>query len=334
MAKIKASKIANALKKAQRVGEVEEQFFLAGCSVVLRSLTNPEYVAAIAALEGMEDIDYAVAYRVEHLCRAFAEIDGESLRDVDFVEVDWENPKTQAVETKVLERHQFVKEYILASWSREAVDVAMRKFNDVVERAEKVASEGIKFETSDETSEEMYRRLLGEVKELEGTVPFELGAKIRDEYGYILKQEWAAADNLATLETPVEPPVVEPEPVREPAVVAQKTEAQPAPSAPSEPVTTSSILRRTVAPTPLPVGVPVMPPMGAPVVISPSALKKAAEIEALEGDLGVVTSAPSASNPATIENRPLVRDPVAAQRILDQPPTGGINPRFKAPPRI
>jgi hypothetical protein len=157
--KIQAKKIAEALKKAQRVGEVEESVTIAGCPIVLRSLTNPEYVAATLAIEGLEDIEYAVAFRIENICRAICEINGESLREVDFVEVEVENPKTGKVEAQVLERHQFVRDYILASWSREAMDVAARKFNDVVEKAEKAASDGIRFDTPDENAEETYRRL-------------------------------------------------------------------------------------------------------------------------------------------------------------------------------
>lgn len=364
MARIQAKKIAEALKKAQRVGEVEEQFSIAGCNVVLRSLTNPEYVAVVAALEGLEDIEYAVSFRVEHLSRSICEINGESLREVDFVEVDVENPKTGRVETQVLERHHFVRDYVLASWSREALDVAARKFNDLVEKAERVASEGIRFETPDETAEEMYRRLLAEAKDIEGTVPFELAAKIRDEFGFLLKQEWNAADEklanvvqVAEEELNQSPaPAINTRPVG-PALEqpAPEPAPQPAPAPQSAPVqSTSAILRRpatpppeaaqrvqpapTPAPTPQTLGVPLIPPMGAPVAVNPALSKKSAEIQALEGDISgeqLGASPQTAYNPhaPTLENRPLARDPVAAAQILDQPPAGGINPRFKPRPK-
>jgi hypothetical protein len=330
--KIQAKKIADALKRAQRVGEVEEAVTIAGCSLVIRSLTNPEYVALTTALNGLEDIEYAVAFRIEHICRAICEINGESLREVDFVEVDVENPKTAKVESQLLERHQFVKDYVLASWSREALDVAMRKFNDVVEKAEKAASDGIRFDTPDESAEEAYRRLLAETKELEGAVPFELATKIRDEFGYLLKQEWAALNERL-------PGVPE-------ATQADEPEAVTAPVPPPQPVvaptsvqqSTNSILRRPaatkpVADTPQAMGVPLIPPMGPPVTISPTLAQKQAEIAALEGDVmmgGVGATPETAYNPAVT----LPRNPVEAQKILDQPPTGGINPRFKAPPKL
>lgn len=326
MARLQAKKIAAALIKAQHVGEVEEMFNLHGCNVVLRSLTNGEYESATAAVADLEDVSFVIGFRVEHLCRSIIEFNGVSMREYDFVEVDVQDPKTETTETITLERHTFVRDYILASWSREAVDVAFRKFGDLVLKAEKAASEGIHFETKEESSEETYRRLMAEIKEIEGSVPFELAAKIRDEHGYLLKQEWASTeDKLAALSEQTVPEVETP--------VAPVAQAPVQPPAPPVQQSTDVIMRRSPA-APSTLSVPVMPPMGAPVAVA--AAKRSAEIEEMENLTGldqgeVGSSIENAFDPRStvLERRPLVRDPDVVNRVIDQPPAGGINPRFK-----
>ena len=332
MAKLQAKKIAASIQKAQQIGVVEESFAICGCQVVLRSLNNPEYQAAMSAISELEDINYAVGYRVEHLSRSIVEIDGVSLRDVDFVEIDVEDPKTHQVGTEVLERSDFIRDYILASWGREAVDAAFRKFSDVVAKAEQASSRGIVFDTKEETAEESYRRLLAEAKEVEGGVPFEIATRIRDEFGYLLKQEWANLEQRATKEedvaeeAPLSAPVLPPERPEPPAPVASTDLIMRRPAAPTP------AQQSVVAPAPVQQPMPVIPPMGAPQVVAP--MKRSSEIEELEavtgidqGELGVTPEL--AYNPHSVTPRTPPRDPETVQKIIDQPPVGGINPRFK-----
>lgn len=323
MAKLQAKKIAEALRKAQQVGEVEVSFSITGCQVALRSLRPDEYESAMSSIGELEDIAYVQAYKLEHLSRSLAEFNSESLRGVDFVEIEIEETDNTTGRTTLkpvtLERHQFVKDHILATWSREAIDVAFRKFNDVVKKAEDTATENVKFEVPDETEDDKYRRLLGEAKAVEPAVPLELATKIRDEFGYLLKSEWTSADEkLAQVQVTSEGSRVVPE-----------AEMAPLPDVPSRPVgpalqapSNSAFLRP---------GVVVSPPAPSP---EPASLRRSSEIEAAEalpGELGV--SPQTAYNPHA-EQRPQARNPEEAKAILDLPPTGGINPRFRPPPRV
>lgn len=304
MAKLQAKRIAEALKKAQRVGEVEESFSITDCHVVLRSLRSDEYEDVMSSIGEQEDIAYIQAFKSEHLSRSIIEINNESLREYDFVDVDVEEVDNKTgrseIKTVTLERHKFIKDYVIATWSREAIDVAFRKFNDVVAKAERVAAQEVTFEVPDETAEEKYRRLISEAKEIEGTVPFELAAKVRDDNGYLLKQEWTAAEaKLAQ----VQAEGIDPEPVQEPPPVVTPA-----------PVSMASILRQPVREPP--------PPQ-----VDPVLLRKAAEIQALEGEVPVGAM-------HQVEPKLQSRNPEAAMGIIDQPPAGGLNPRFRPPPRV
>jgi len=228
-------------------------------------------------------------------------------------ETDNQNGKS-AVKSLTLERAQFVKDYVLSTWSREAIDVAFRKFNDVVAKAEKVAADNVTFEIPEESEDDKYRRLLGEAKTVEPGVPLELAAKIRDEFGYLLKQEWSAVEEkIAMIKQDEEEPKSE-----------VKSEAPPL--RPS----TAAILRpsRESAPTPE----PAPEPEPIPVEVA----RKSAQIQQVEGDpdpaiLG--TSPQTAYNPHA-EPRLQRRNADEVKQILDQPPVGGINPRFRPPSRV
>ena len=293
---------------------------------MLRSLRPDEYEAALAAIGEQEDLAYIQAYKTEHLSRSIIEINNESLREYDFVDVDIEETdhKTErtTIKTATLERHQFIKEYVIATWSREAIDVAFRKFNDVVAKAERVAAQEVTFEIPEETAEEKYRRLITEAKEVEGTVPLELAAKVRDENGYLLKQEWTSVEaKLAQVESAKEPEP-EPAPVSVPEPEPTPVSAAPAPTLQAS---TAAILRQPVRELVPRVEVPESP-------IDPALLRRASEIQALEG-LGPVVD--TGATPQTeLESRPQMRDPEEAKKILDRPPTGGLNPRFRSPPRV
>ena len=104
-----------------------------------------------------------------------------------------------------------------------------------MERAEKKAKLGIQFLTPDETTEEQYRRLVAELKEIQDEVPRPIVEKVLDEHGFMLKttaeeakRAMAAADALAReqLEKEAQAAPVEEAPVPVPQVPI------PAPQAP------------------------------------------------------------------------------------------------------
>lgn len=316
MATLSAKKIQDALKKAQRVGQVEEPLTINDCEVVLSSLTPDEFEEIDReTTEVPEGIGYVNAFKREHLARSIVEINGADLRGVTLVEVEVEeiDPKTQQPFTKEMkvERHIFVRDFVIRSWSRESIDVAFRKFNEVVDKAEKVAAAKVTFETPDETAEEKYRRLLSEAKELEGGISMDNAAKIREDLGFTTspsQEEYKTADSrLGNL-------------VREPDEYQPAPEAQPNP--PPAPVRAHTPLVRPAAapvpgPRPIPDGPtpealmaarqplnaraiqlptptqsvppevqPVSPPPQGQPPLSPASLRKSAEIAAMEGDFG------------------------------------------------
>lgn len=322
MAKLQAKKIAAALQKAQRVGEVEEAFTIAGCSVALRSMRQMEYEAAMAAV-GEDEDNFVQLFKLENISRSMVEINGEDLREYDFVEVDVEEMNNQTGRSEVkhvtLERHQFIKDYVLSSWSREAVDVAFRKWNDLVAKAERKAAEGVVFELPDESAEEKYRRLLSEAKAIEPNVPHELGVKIRDEVGYALRQEYLdASEKLSQVKLEGGPGI-------------QIIQEEDLPKEPPPDIATR------------PVGPALQPPSAMAGIFrqppTSPASSRAAEIAALEESAPVPAETPPLSRapgdiPVLESRQPQFRDPAAAASIIDQPPAGGINPRFRPPPRL
>jgi len=366
MAKLQAKKIAEALKRAQRVGEVEEAFTVSGCDVVLRSLRPAEYEAAMAAVAELEDVAYIQAFKLEHISRSIVELNGESFRDHEYVEVDVEeldNSTGRAVVKPVtLELYQFFKEYVLSTWSREAIDVAFRKWNDVVAKAERVAAENITFTVPDETDDDKYRRLLGEAKALEPSVPFELAAKIRDEFGYALKQEYMdAGERLAKLEggpgvqvvteeelaatkpapdlatRPVGPASEAPPPMQRSTAAILRPGAVVAQAA-SQLKDVPQVLGQSVGQLKDVVPAIVRADAAAASVPPPETRRKADEIAALEGtlpqDMPSLGATPQTAYNPHAETRPQSRNPEEAKQIIDKPPVGGINPRFRPPPRL
>jgi hypothetical protein len=350
--RLKATKIQDAIQKAQRVGEAEEKFTIDGCEVVLRSLQPDEYQAILDEIADLEDAAYAKAYREGHLCRSLIEINGESLREYDFIEVEVEEEVEGVKQAKTisLERHKFVADYILKSWSIPAIDTAFRKFGDVIDKAEALAIEGVEFRLPDETPEDKFRRLLLEVKELEGQIPFELAGRILNEAGYLSrssKEELESVDHRLSrvaAETDsggsVAPPQASsaqvedstPPPVQRPPRVPlnQMPVSVPVPATP--PVTRATPPEEVVARPAIP--------------LSPEVMRRSRDLESLEGDPGmggggvvqsstrVAESVPGMpiTSPAG-HGGPTKPDPNSLGSILDRKPVGGVNPRYRPPPR-
>jgi hypothetical protein len=333
-----AKHVTEALARAQYVGRVEEPFTVAGCEIVLQSLRPDEYETIQKETGEFEDLAFLNAWRAEHLCRSLVEFNGVDIRGVHAIELPVEeidpDTKQTLVKKKRIERHAFVRDYILSTWSREAMDVAFRKFNDVVARADKVAQEGVVFVVPDETSEEKYRRLVQEMKEVEGQIPVDLVVKILGDAGYVRKVEYGAAhdqlskvkeDDEASEPTPdPAPPPSAPEPPPRPTGRAQEAPARTAPPpsplpsetsqearpSPEEMMRKRQPLNRDVVSSGVPSAPRIVPtgPAGPPV---PSKSQRYAAIEeAASEDLGlpdgsVTRDVQVPAMPATVAARPI-----------------------------
>lgn len=373
--RLKANKIQDAIQKAQRVGEAEDKFTIDGCEVVLRSLQPGEYQAVLDEIEDLEDSAYMNGYRFGHLSRSLIEINGESLREFDFIEVDIEEEVDGVKQTKTiaLERHKFVADYILASWSIPAIETAFRKFGEVVDLSETKAVDGIEFRLPDETPEDKLRRLLSEAKELEGQIPFELVARILNEVGYMSrssKEELESVDaRLAnvTPETDSMGSAATPQAASRQAAAATPSQVQPPVRPPRVPLNQGPVsvpipLTQTVTRAGPAQSGPPEELRAQPVIpLSPEVIRRARELEALEGGpQGSATSnyqneverlnSGSSSGPAIQSSTRVAEsvpgqavtssvgapkvDPNSLGSILDRSPTGGVNPRYRPPPRV
>ena len=363
--RLKANKIKDAIQKAQRVGEAEEKFTIDGCEVVLRSLQPGEYQAVLDEIEDLEDAAYMNGYRFGHLSRSLVEINGESLREFDFIEVEEEVEVEGVMQLKnvALERHKFIADYILASWSIPAIEAAFRKFGDVADLADSRAVNGIEFRLPEETPEDKFRRLLTEAKDLEGQIPFELVSRILNEVGYMSKsskEELASVDaRLASVTVETEPgsPTRAPQEVSVPVVATTPSQVRSAPQVARVPMNQMpvSVPTQMARVEPEQSRVPVIP-------LSPEVLRRARELESLEGNLpgapGTVQAfqgevermsgsstgpaiqsstrvAESVPSTAAISSVSTPRvDPNSLGSILDRGPSGGVNPRYRPPPRV
>jgi hypothetical protein len=223
---ISAKTLAGAVDKARGLGLYEERFSLSDdCEVVLRNLRPDEYELALNDCKGLEGMEYLYTFQKAHVSRALCEVNGQSLRDVKFVEVDEPDPKDiNKIKTVKLELHSYVRKYLVDTWSKEILYVAYRKFGDAVAEAERRSKEGIKFIVSEETQEERFRRLLGEIKDTEGDLPPELVERTLVEFGFMHHTTAEQAKNIDDQLASVAPVPVAPTP-QAPAPVA----ADPAP---------------------------------------------------------------------------------------------------------
>jgi len=339
MATLQLKKIAESLARAQGVGQVEDGATIAGCYVVFRSLRPDEYEQVHADTSEREDLEYLNAYRKEHLARSIVEVAGVNFREVDLVEV--EDPDGKPIS---IEKHEFVRDYIISTWSREAIDVAFRKFNDAVAKADRVSAEGVRFDIPDETPDEKYRRLISELREIEGELPMDLALRLLEEAGYtkrVTTQDFEvaqerlrnmAAANESKIEQAQAAPAKAPVPEIAPSStsVNQPSVSQPGPksSATSRPASAEDLMRMR------------KPIHGQPAVTAPSQnpppMTRSQQIVATEDQFDG-TSVQSRSQEADPESIPVLDrqaklDPSAASAILDRPPVGGVNRRFRPPP--
>jgi hypothetical protein len=339
MAVLQAKKLKASLEKARGVGRAEEPVTIDGCPIVLRSLSADDYEAIAAESKDLEEIAYLHAFQIGHVARAIVEIDGVDLRDVNFVEVEEELPDGTSKSVK-LERQAWIRDHFLKTWSREAIFSAWRKLAEVLVQAEEKAKEGIKFTIAEETAEDKFRRILGEMIESTEELPNDLVAKILDEQGLMLKSSKeeleTARDKLAGIGE------------------VQTSEEAPSPAEPATPVVQNaeSLMKSRVPMNQGAVEVPTPPPQTVvasatrpaqvPAAIRDAAvptqsLSRAAQIAALESGLGDapgVTGTPPASKVEAVEiRRQAPGDEKGVRSILDRPPSAGLNPRYSPPRR-
>lgn len=348
---ISAKQLEGALTRAQGVGLVEDKFELGDCEIEIRNLLPQEYQDVIKETSELSDLDYLNKWQEGHVCRAIIGLNGVSFRDVSFIECEEPDPKKPDHIKKIKrELHEYLRREVLSTWGKEALYTAYRKFTDLLMKAEEESKKGITFLTPDETAEDKYRRLLGELKDLEGEVPPALLLQILEEHGYTRYDDKAPLGRLDELATPP----------------AQESTEEPPPAAPSpQPVPVAQTLpqdaiRRRVplnqqSAQELPVVLPKPPPSAPvaappvvipdgpdPVPVMPPALigqgRRSAEFLAqeMQFDPNILSEAtqelpgrPPREEIATLE----ARQPASNVQALERPPTLGLNPKFRPPGR-
>lgn len=339
MSSMKASRLKAILEKARNAGQVEEPVTIAGLDLVLTSLTAQTQATIHDELKDVPESAYAVEYQIEHVCRSIVEVDGISLREADYVEVDGEagGPSVK------LERHQWLRDNVVSTWSYDMVQVAFRKVLDAIASATQLANAGVQFKVEAESDEEKFRRLLGDLKEAGAELPIDMREVILREEGLLVAASKAELEDLGeraktwaqpepepapAAEEPSAPPARAPQQldaVEEEEELRDPSSAPPAPVAPSQRVP----LNQTPIRDPMPVNLPDQQAVtanrrpGAPPPDQVHDLSKRtsrfAAIEALDDDAPVV-----------LQPEPRV-DRDGVQTIVDKPPVVGVNPKFVSP---
>lgn len=329
MTTVQESRILEALNKAKSVGVVEETVTVCGCDVTMRNLLPDEYEDIVEESKDKADASFLYTYQMGHICRAICEVGDIDLRGVDYVETTVKDPKNPGnTKTVKLERHEWLRTKVLSTWGREALSVLYRKFVDVLSLAEEKSSEGVSFIVPDESEEDKYRRLLGEMKEIEEELPDDLIDHILESQGYRRKSadQKAGAERLDNMAKAAPEPEAVPEP--EPKAIPEpRIRPRPEPS-PQDP-----------APAPEAVKPPGADPMEMIRRKTPAPKTRAAQIAELEAATANLKAQldeppdlppkPQDADEVILEKPQPQIDPQAAASILDQPPVVGINPRYK-----
>lgn len=333
MPTMKANRLRAVLEKARNAGQVEEAVTIAGLDLVLTSLTAQTLATIHDELKDVSESAYAVEYQIEHVCRSIVEVDGMSLRDATLIEIDAEEAGGPPVR---VERHQWLRDHLVSTWSYDMVQVAFRKVLDVIASATQLANAGVQFKVEAETDEEKFRRLLGDLKEAGGELPVDMREAILAEEGLLVAASKAELDDLRerakTWTKPSEdagetdtPAAGEPaSPVR----AQQQLVAAAAPPSAAEPVSQRVPLNQTPIRDPVPVNLPdqqVVTANRRPGAPPPDQVhdlsKRSARYAAIEA----------------LENDPIVMQPDSrvdqegVRAIVDKPPVAGVNAKYVNP---
>jgi len=303
MGTLNARNLTQALSQARNVGLVEESFVVDGMSVVVRNLRPDQYDSIFKECQGLSEVEYLNAWQMSHVTRAICEINGIDFRDVSFVEEEEPDPKRpNQTRTVKVELH---------TW--------------------------------------LYKNLglMGDLKEVEKDVPPKVLDTILRENGLLRRATTDELENVNTKfaalkeavnEQPtavVETPAVQPA-VAQPVVEAPLVE----PTRPTGPPSADRIaeLLRNRTPMNQPIN-----PILAEERPTPPPPSRTEVISALEGDLdfnarastpsGAVNLNPQNRTPEIVLGSTPKASAVDPQTVLDAPPVGGINPRFRPPTR-
>jgi hypothetical protein len=335
---------------------VEEPFVIADLAITVRNLRPDEYDAIYRDCQGLQDVEYMHAWQIAHVCRAIIELNGVDLRDVQFVE-DEEPDPTRKDKTKLVksELHSYLRKNVCRSWGREVVFIVYRKIADAIEAAEKKSQEGITFRIPDEVPEDKFRRLIGEAKALEDDVPERIRTSVLADHGYMSRttaEELQKADEkLSEVAAAQEPTPSSEAPT---GALEEEPEAPLKEIGPPSPARMAAILRDRVPMNQQPgANIPLSQPLqreaqqvtaqpaqpALPVHATPQASLsgRAASLAALEVNADTIGALEGSSQlPQVPASIPEIRlgsspklDPKAVAGIMDTPPQGGINPRFK-----
>lgn len=373
MTTIRASQIQQALQKAQNIGLIEDEFTLMGMTLVLRNMRPHELEAIVQEVDGLDDAEYLFEFQKSHICRALQQINEIDLRGVEFVEDEapsgaWivevlapDESTAKEIQSSVkdkhcqaalkpptgeprevsLELHEWVRKNVVSTWSREIVSTTYRKFAENLVKADEEATKGVTFTIPDETVEEKARRIISELKEVEGEAQKEMFANILEEAGYALKSTaekasaQAAVDRLDKVVTPqVEATTPDAQQLmrdRQPLNRAAPPPQEAAPPAPPQPQPNQMVPTGPGAPPP-----PTAPPTSMAVRSKRSEEIAAEESAAMDGvSIPQAVEPPQKGEPRlrrpAAEIRPIPVNPQDVRNILDQPPTGGLNPKWKPP---
>ena len=354
MTTLKASRLQALLAKAKNTGQVEETVTLAGLEVTFRSLTPEDYVRLSEDLENVSDGSYGHMYQQEMVCRGLVEIEGEDFRDVDFIEVEKIDPASRQPVMVKVERHQWILDNIVKTWSSATVLTAFKKVMDTIAASEAKAVEGVEFRVESETDEDKFRRLLSELQEIGSGLPEDMREAILKSNGLLTatsqqelealnerSKEWLERSSKQEIPEPQEPPRAPLSLKR--AVEQPPQEESPEPEyelqqlSPEDLMASRSPLNREAIQPPIPnaqSGTPRAanhrsppPPPDQVHSLSGRALE-VAQLEGIEPFSGEPQVLPGRDEPEILERRPAVGGDVSSNFKVPKP---GVNPKYVDP---
>lgn len=373
MGTLSARNLTQALAQAKNIGLVEEPFVIAGLAVTVRNLRPDEHDAIYKECQGLQDVEYMNAWQLGHACRGIVELNGVDLRDVQFVDDEEEDAKGKIVKVKrelhtyLLNNviNTWGREVIFNVYRKviDAIEAAERRAQEGITFRVQDESAEDKFRRHIAEAKELEDDVPDRIRD---TILSEHGYIKRSTVEELEK----ANEKLASMAAPEPAPGPAPVPTPEPAAVVPQAAPQQAPEPGPPPVDRMAHLLRNRKPlnqqpadevgVPTPVPTPAVPQVqtsrptqpAIPVNATPQGTLtgRSAEMAKLEMDADMIgalegsTQSPPMVTPQTAvagsQPIPELRltpegrfDPKAAAGIIDTPPVGGINPRFRPPPR-
>ncbi len=362
---ISARQFTAALQKAKNVAQIEETFTLDGVQLTLRTL-GPDLEVLVAKElpygPDFSEAERANAFVANSLARAIVELEDMDLRDVlfiDDVEVPAPTPADpDAVAYVRLEKHAYLLRCVLSTWSKSALLTAFEKLSEITEESERRARQGVVFKPPAETPDEKARRLLVDLRETSEALPVVLFDRLLAEYGLGRRLEDALRAVNEVAQNLPEPEIVpdDEDDQGDDPEASDAPEPEPTPTPPPPPPT-RPVRPRVEAAQALPLRTGSRPPQPAaqaqqhalprmPAIVPKAKSLAYAELEgagapelaeslrAAQAQMAVAEADPATNT--LVLDRKRARGPADVAALLveeGQPATGGINPRFRPPPR-